>query len=1052
MLKKHPYYYICIFICLSNIFLFTSCDNKETANLLFDMEYLCNEQLSSLSSDNKGYWIGSETGIIYHIEKQNNKKYNTGLDRIYDIARDNQDSSKLWIASRNAGIQLYKIENNTLVHKKTYTIKNKGNRYSPYDIEISDSNIFAATSQGLYKIDLKNHDNSQMIPIYPINKHNIKNKGMPFPITQLCISKGKYLFAATHEGLIFYNLQNKKIYFRHKGHNINYLSINNGKLYILLDRQMIIETLEGKLIKEISLPNTALAFYKIGKVYYFISPSSIHLSDDLKRFVSIPLYYNIPNTSHNFILPNNGNGFSLMITNNAVWRIPHHLGVLNSNTPILSAFYNGKDFYYVNDYNELFFQKAGTGAAYKIYEFPQDNNITSFCAIGNTIYYCNNNNLYYVNIADSYLYNYLLVHPRLLYHTNTHITSMTVLPKNKKILLGIQDFLLSIDSKTCKIDTVKQLNNKYITSISHVLYSEDLYISTLNDGIFCLSGGKVFPVKGTGKYPFIHDLLVNNSYERNVLFLTNHKLLYLGIDSIEVNGNKRLFSINDSIIYTIPEAGIHKYIIKNKKIKDCGLLYADIRFNPLACFVSKKKLYLGSNIGMAILSPYQENKLEWISFDNKVNSLLLFLIIIPALIFIILVYLLSIYKYHSLQKKQLQIRINDLQQRSKSLNTMLAYLEQNGKDAITDINNSIKLIKTNRKNITKTNEQIKHISERIMHINRDAALQMIKVIDRQIEQIRNTDFQEQKQLINDSEKAKNSNNIDLIIYQSNRNEKWLCNVHNLVEHVQMLRISSEGILTLHGINENMSTMLDKIEENSHRKPLSEIYNDFTIIKKEYEQIFSDKALNEILKYINNTKQKLQTLKVYPFVIDTLIAELENIQKKVTIQDRITILRSLCNIDNHFTQINLLIRLQNLMQEYTYKYNIIMKENESQRLRRFDHCQINNICTATRDITSRIASNIILLYESFLKTDKEVIENILHFNGHNNQQIKVLLLLLANPKVKRTLLPGMIGVLGNLNPVISRIYHSKIKENITSLKTYCDTNPYTLVYYIIKIAE
>jgi hypothetical protein len=130
----------------------------------------------------------------------------------------------------------------------------------------------------------------------------------------------------------------------------------------------------------------------------------------------------------------------------------------------------------------------------------------------------------------------------------------------------------------------------------------------------------------------------------------------------------------------------------------------------------------------------------------------------------------------------------------------------------------------------------------------------------------------------------------------------------------------------------------------------------------------------------------------------------------------------------------------------------MKENESQRLRRFDHCQINNIFTATRDITSRIASNIILLYESFLKTDKEVIENILHFNGHNNQQIKVLLLLLANPKVKRTLLPGMIGVLGNLNPVISRIYHSKIKENITSLKTYCDTNPYTLVYYIIKIAE
>jgi len=62
------------------------------------------------------------------------------------------------------------------------------------------------------------------------------------------------------------------------------------------------------------------------------------------------------------------------------------------------------------------------------------------------------------------------------------------------------------------------------------------------------------------------------------------------------------------------------------------------------------------------------------------------------------------------------------------------------------------------------------------------------------------------------------------------------------------------------------------------------------------------------------------------------------------------------------------------------------------------------------------------------------------------------LLLAMPKVKRTLLPGMLGMYGNLNPVVSRLYHSKIGDNREALETYCTRCPASIVHYILKLSE
>ena len=95
------------------------------------------------------------------------------------------------------------------------------------------------------------------------------------------------------------------------------------------------------------------------------------------------------------------------------------------------------------------------------------------------------------------------------------------------------------------------------------------------------------------------------------------------------------------------------------------------------------------------------------------------------------------------------------------------------------------------------------------------------------------------------------------------------------------------------------------------------------------------------------------------------------------------------------------------------------------MKKFHSKLFADIDSATRDVTDQMAQISEQFFISFATTDKEVCQEIFHFTSVNSQQVRVLILLLAMPRVKRTLLPGMLGIYGNLNPVVSRLYHSKI---------------------------
>lgn len=86
------------------------------------------------------------------------------------------------------------------------------------------------------------------------------------------------------------------------------------------------------------------------------------------------------------------------------------------------------------------------------------------------------------------------------------------------------------------------------------------------------------------------------------------------------------------------------------------------------------------------------------------------------------------------------------------------------------------------------------------------------------------------------------------------------------------------------------------------------------------------------------------------------------------------------------------------------------------------------------------------------TDPRLVNSILKFNGFDNQQAKVLMLLIADAKVKRTAVPGMLRVVGNLNPVISRLLKNKIKPSEDEIKQYVERHPASLASYILRLIE
>ena len=1041
-------------LCSLFLIAVTGCEEATTTRSLSEQEYHYDGSLSMLSVDRDGYWIGAETGIVWHVKGQDKTCYYTGLDRIYDIERNLQNTNQIWIAARNAGLQLWNIAQDSLVHQATFTLPNKGDEYSPYDIEQVKGTIYLATSQGLYSTTASNAT-KELTPIYPKSSKKTEQGVTPFVVNNLSHAGGRWLFAATQAGIAALDLYNNKVEVRHQGEYIRHLEVYDNRLYALANGKLLVERLDGQHEEQHAIPQAVLSFYKVGRIYYFITSSSVLLSDDLKRFISAPLHHEIPTNAHEMAIPNDGKGFSVLLGKSEVWRIPHHLGIFTANASIAAACKTGDKRLYLNDKRELFRQQGNEKEATKIYDFKEGEQPMEMQAFGDDVYYRNvNNQLCRLTADKNYLLNQVFARPKVLMQTKTRITAMALQPTKRKVLLGVQDYLLAIDMETGKVDTVKSMNGKYITSFYQPSSAGDkIYITTLNHGVFVGNGEAFSPIKNTTNKSFINGIITCSKRPNRITLLTNHQLEILGSDSLQTDGCTRMYCINDSILYTISEAGIHKYAIRQgQKLVDCGTFYNDIHFNAQAGFVQGQSLYIGSDLGVMALQVGKETSAQWVTFNDKVPNPRLVLLVLLAVLVVIGMIIFVYIKQKRAEKMQLQLGKDDLHRRLSTLTSIRNRLSDGEQKDIDNIYQEIEQIGNDSQDLKAASRQFSSVSARISRINQDTALYMMKYLNDQIKRIQVVNIYESNIILKASEEARLSNDIEIIIRQCEKNEMWLREIEDLEEQLHELRRSTEGTLILKGLNDGMKEEISRISERYQQVPIAEVHDDFAAIKAQYERIFSTEGLSIIQQYIDQNIAYLEREEDYQHVTKALITELKTIKDELTERDRIEVLRTLQIIDYRIVQVKQLKALQRLMQHYITVHDDIVHENESRRMKKFDSKLFADIDSATRDITDRIKALSSFFFDSMMKTDESMCGDLFHFTSANSQQVRVLILLLAIPKVKRTLLPGMLGIYGNLNPVVSRLYHSKIGDNRKALIDYCKAHPSSIVHYILKLSE
>lgn len=1005
--------------------IFTSCYRQDDEMINARKVYSYDNRLSSISSDgSNGYWVGTENGDVNFVRAGERKTYHTSLGRIYDIVRDNEDTTCLWIGSRNAGVQQWREDGDSLVYVRTLNMSGKGSKYSPYDLLKVGNRIFAGTSQGIFVVPTDKDSTKSLIPMYAK-----KIPVVPNPVSHLAPFDNKYIFATSGNSLVRYDIIRHQCDIIPQKEKPNFVNVYGDKLYILTDNSLIIENVNGKKVKAYSLDFKAVSFYKYENIGIFLTPKYVYMTYDYSHFKKIALWGGINPSAYNLIIPNDGRGFVVVLSGSNEIHLPHHFNLQsNSNGQQLMAS-SSESLFYVDEAGYVYRGGINSFKARALCKLPDNGRPIKMAALGNDLYYVTTgNNFYRIHLYGVSFFNQILAHPKLLFKIKTHATAIYALPNRDKILLGIQDELLEYDTKSGRVDTVEFMHGKYITQFYSPRSSDDIYISTLNDGIFVYNDGAIHKIPGTEKLPLIQGIAMYGSYDPRLYILTNHFLMRYNGDRISTNGDLQLCFANDSIICTLPQQGIHFYGYRNGGFIDKGTEYADISFLPSASMSVEKNVYLGSDLGMAVITPGVNTKLHWVEFSKTLVNAWYVLLAFIVLLLVASQVVVIRRNRHKGDKKQLKLQMDDLNHRMRGLKLMRGYLTDNQTSWLDLISKQLSEVDVNTKRWRNAYDTLARLSDEVSRLNRDAALQIVKALEMQMKEILRTDTYDGDRLINASIKVHESGVVDDITNQFVENKQWLDRVEAVNTKIRHYETELSGALRIKGVDDVIVDSLKSWKKTMLEQPLDAVEEQLDEIEKLYNQIYSDNSLQLIYEYMDTREQYLAKRKTYEYIANILSEKLKALHEKASEMDRAQLLRELNPIEMRIQEISTLHHLRKCMRAFV--------EDED----------------AGKENVANIEKYINRFFALFKQTDSEVVDGIFHFHTADNQQVKVLVLLIADKKVKRTLLPAMLGLYGNLNPVVSRLYHGKIGENLEKLSNYYKNHTSSMAYYILQLVK
>lgn len=518
-----------------------------------------------------------------------------------------------------------------------------------------------------------------------------------------------------------------------------------------------------------------------------------------------------------------------------------------------------------------------------------------------------------------------------------------------------------------------------------------------------------------------------------MLVLTGNTLLLNGKDdTLDAKGEDCLIAVGDSIVYSLPEFGIRKYRKKGDKLVLVGDFYHDVRFDKQAMIAQNGNICLGCELGILSFTAGNENRAQWVEI---VNSSITRRVLVMSAISILLLFsiiVLTYYRYRVLSIRQIHVRKADLKKRLQELETVCMLLPENYVQEIEQLKSDINDVGIGGCHTWKqNNEKMAELSDTIMRMNRNTALLLLKQIDKQRERLLTLEIADSKQLLAATEEALQQGKIEILRSQALVNDRWLKNYEKVKMELHGYTLHLHQMLMIDGLTKGLMEHIEEYKELLTTKSMNVLESDLNSIRSDYERIMGQEALQILFKFKVKRNKQLAALNGEDRVVLAVKSQFDSITADMEHQERLVLLRQLKHTNERIKQVLLRAELAKAMKQFAVTRDTYSTESE---------------------VAHHIEELIAMLYSSIQNTDPRLISQILKFNGWDNQQAKVLMLLMTDPKVKRTDIPGMIRVIGNLNPVISRLMKNKIKPAEDDLRQYVDRHPASMAAYILTLIE
>ena len=577
-----------------------------------------------------------------------------------------------------------------------------------------------------------------------------------------------------------------------------------------------------------------------------------------------------------------------------------------------------------------------------------------------------------------------------------------------------------------------------------------MYIATLNNGVFYGTNNKLVPISSNDSTGALRDFIVTDEHNPRFIGATN-RLVFMqnSNEQKHIKGIKKLLYVNDTLFYAVLNNGILPLTRKGNSLKVHHVLYPDIQFEAAACNVAKQQLQLGSAIGVLLLDAETGDNAKWLYFDSSVPSMRI-LLIIAAFALLTLVSVVIIMKNRGQNSAELNLESKEiLLQRLKDLEAMFDLLERSDRGNIEQLRNDLDAITLSAR---KANKQLTAVSQRIMQLNRNTAMLLPKKLQSQINQIATINACERNTLTLESQNALASDNLETIRDQVQKNQPWIQQTMAIIETLALYKGTMARVAPINGITTEVQNDITLTEKALIKEPLSTTLGYFKQLSEHYEWLMGADCLPALVDYLDGLFVRLNDLSPQSNIVSAIEKELKEIELTLKNTDREQVLVNIKRITKVIEQLEELKKLSNSMENYVTIRQYVIQNNKEKAVPKQAFQLENEVAQRASNEVEAIKESVNKVLKGLEQTDIYIVHDVLNLNRKDSQTAQVLALLLANAKVKRTLIAGMLGLYGNFNPVISRLINGKLKPNREQLTEYIQHTPATLVQGILALID